>query len=196
MSSFNPLEYYQKVKQSARQNILKISPEKKQPSTTSQSSSSEKVSPPPIIETDQSQNQSIPSTTPVSISFPKPLSIPVPSKTLIFRKDPRKLPVISPNQDKNKISIVQKNIKLHPAISRLTCNKFGVSTAHHTKSHHLHRRTLGRNQSIDFIVEPNGNLNFLNRRLSNIGEPRFPGDAINKKIFEAKLQELREELKK
>jgi hypothetical protein len=117
----------------------------------------------------------------------------VPSKSTVFRKDSQKLSIFTPSQEEKNINVVQKHFKIHSAITKNSCDKFGHSALHRVRSQ-LHQKTLGKSSPVDFVVDSSGNINFLKRRLTNIGEAKEASDAVSKKYLEQKILELKKEL--
>jgi hypothetical protein len=85
-------------------------------------------------------------------------------------------------------NVIQRHIKLHPAITRITVDKFGRSPIHNLKEN-LHKSS-SKTSHIDYATTESGDLNFLKKRLTNVGEAKAPTDAVSKSYVDNQIQQL------
>ncbi len=95
-------------------------------------------------------------------------------------------PKIIPDQGKG--NVIHRHVKLHPSIARITIDKFGRSPIHNLKTN-LHKSS-SKTSHIDYATTESGDLNFLKKRLTNLGEAKAPTDAVSKSYVDNQIQQV------
>jgi hypothetical protein len=95
-------------------------------------------------------------------------------------------PKIIPDQGKG--NVIHRHVKLHPAIARITIDKLGRSPIHNLKTN-LHKSS-NKTSHIDYAITESGDLNFLKKRLTNLGEAKAPTDAVSKSYVDNQIQQV------